>query len=425
MRRDEVMRYTIIGNSAAAVSAVEAIRGLDKNGEIVVISKEPHLAYSRPLITEYVAGAIADSRMSYRSEQFYRDNNVELCLGLRAEAVDIKNKVVLAEGKKKFSYDRLLIATGGAPINPPLKGNVKKGIFNLNTWDDAKDIKKYIKGAKRGIVIGGGLIGMKTAEGLHEAGLKVTVVELAPRILSRILNKEGSAIFEDYLKGKGMEIISEDTVEKVLGSKKVEGALLKSGAKVKGDILVMAIGVRPNLTVIDKSGIEVNQGILVNERMRASVPDVYAAGDVAEAYDLLAKDRRVNAIWPLAVRQGRVAGNNMAGGDKIYKGGFSMNSLQVLGLPTISAGIIDPPERDGYQVLRRIEPDKRVYKKLVFKEDIIIGAVFINDIDRAGIITGLIAEGTLIEKKERLLEERLGVLLLDRDWRNERLTKPV
>lgn len=419
------MRYTIIGNSAAAVSAIEAIRGVDKKGEIVVISKEPYLAYSRPLITEYVAGMIDDRRMPCRSEQFYRDYNVELHLGSKAEAVDVKKKIVLTEDKKKFPYDKLLMATGGSPINLPLKGKAKKGIFNLNAWDDAKEIRKYIKGAKRGIVIGGGLIGMKTAEGLYEAGLKVTVVELAPRILIRILDKEGSAIFKDYLREKGMEIITEDTVEKVLGNKKVEGVLLKSGEKVKGDILVVAIGVRPNLDIIDRSVIKVNQGILVDDRMRTSIPDVYAAGDVAEAYDLLVGERRVNAIWPLAVRQGRVAGINMAGSNKIYKGGFARNSLQVLGLPTISAGIIDPQERDGYQVLKRIEPNKRVYKKLVFKDDIIVGGVFINGIDRAGIITGLIEEGKVIEKKEYLLEEKLGLMLLEKEWRKDRLTRPV
>jgi len=420
------MNYLIIGNSAAAVGAVEAIRKKDKKGEITILSKEPYLAYSRPLITEFLADLVTEKGMSYRAEDFYKDNSVSLKLGVSAKSIDAKKKIVSASDKKEYPYDKLLIATGGSPIIPPMKGMNKNGIFLLRDLDVSKDIKKNLKGAKRVVVIGGGLIGMKTAEGLYEAGLKVTVVELADRILNRILDEKGSRIFEDYLKDKGMNIITSDSVVEITGTKKATGVKLKSKKKISCDLLIIAVGVRPNLEVIKGTGIEAKQGIIVDNKMQTNIADIYAAGDVVQADDMLTGEKRVNAIWPLAYKQGRIAGTNMAGGNKTYEGGFAQNSLTVLGLSTISMGIVDPPSKNSYEVITGSGKGKYSYKKFVFDKDTVIGGIFIEDIDRSGIITGLVKERYKVkENKERFLSEKFGLINLDRQWRDTKLTKPV
>ncbi len=420
------MNYLIIGNSAAAVGAVEAIRKKDKKGEITILSKEPYLAYSRPLITEFLADLVTEKGMSYRAEDFYKDNNVSLKLGVSAKSIDAKKKMVSASDKKEYAYDKLLIATGGSPIIPPMKGMNKKGIFLLRDLDASKDIKKNLKGAKKVVVIGGGLIGMKTAEGIYEAGIKVTVVELADRILNRILDEKGSRIFEDYLKDKGMNIITSDSVVEITGAKKATGVKLKSKKKISCDLVIIAVGVRPNLDVVKNIGIETKQGIIVDNKMQTNMPDIYAAGDVVQADDMLSGEKRVNAIWPLAYKQGRIAGANMAGSNKLYEGGFAQNSLTVLGLSTISMGIVDPPSKNGYEIITGRGNGKYSYKKFIFDKDTIIGGIFIEDIDRSGIITGLVKERYKVtDNKELFLSEKFGLINLDKNWRDNKLTKPV
>ncbi|MBI5166942.1 MAG: NAD(P)/FAD-dependent oxidoreductase [candidate division NC10 bacterium] len=421
------MRYLIIGNSAAAIGAVESIRPRDREGEITILSKEPYYAYSRPLITEYIADVFRDEDLTYRGPDFYRENRIQVHLGIKARAVNPKNRVVLTEDGTEHPYDRLLIATGGTPIVPPIKGLDKEGVFTCTTWDDSKAIKALLPRVKRAVVVGGGLIGVKAAEGLYEAGVHVTIVELLPHIMGRILDAEGAYIFEAYLKGKGLGIITGETVVEALGNGRVEGVRLASGDTLPCDFLIIAVGVRPNVEeVVEGSGIRVNQGILVDRHMRTSVPDVYAAGDVAEGDEMLVREKRVIALWPVAYRQGKIAGLNMAGEDREYEGGFPQNTVSVLGLTTITIGFTEPPEPNGYKVLMRRGPGENDYKKLIFKGDVLEGAILVNSIDRAGILTGLIRARTEIgSNKERLLDTRLGLTALPRAWRKEKLTQPV
>ncbi len=419
------MRYLIIGNSAAAIGAVEAIRARDRDGEITILSKEPYYAYSRPLITEYIADVFKDEDLTYRGPEFYRENRIKVHLGIKARAVNPEKRVVLTEDGGELTYDRLLIATGGTPIIPPIKGLDKEGVFTCTTWDDSKAIKTLLPRVKRGLVVGGGLIGVKAAEGLHEAGVHVTIVELLPYIMGRIIDAEGASIFEAYLKGKSLGIITGETVVEAMGRGRVEGVRLASGDTLPCDFLIIAVGVRPNLEVVKGSGIKVNQGILVDRRMRTNVPDVYAAGDVAEGDEMLVREKRVIALWPVAYRQGRIAGLNMAGEKREYDGGFSQNTVSVLGLTTITIGFTEPPEPNGYKVLMRRGPGENDYKKLIFKGDVLEGAILVNSIDRAGILTGLIRARTEILNKERLLDTGLGLTSLPRAWRKEKLTKPV
>ncbi|AEE96888.1 NAD(P)/FAD-dependent oxidoreductase [Mahella australiensis] len=415
------MEYVIIGNSAAAVGAVEGIRQVDDAGNITVISEEPYYAYSRPLISYLLAGTVDDKKMAYRDAGFYEDNDVSLLLGVKAVSIDTAGKQVLLSDGKTVTYDRLLIATGGKPFVPPTKGSDKKGVYTFIKRDDAEQLKAIAKPGKKAVVIGGGLIGLKAAEGLVKCGVSVTVVELADRILSTILDEQAAAMVQEVLEEHGINIILNNTVTEVIGDDRASGVILKNGDSIECDMIITAIGVRPNTDVVANTDISINRGIKVDDHMCSDINDVYAAGDVAEAYDIVYEDQRVTPIWPNAYIQGEVAGRNMAGDDVAFDGGFARNSIAFFGLPMITAGIIKPTG-DDYEVASVIQPDKKVYKKAVFKDNRLVGFIRLTDIDRAGILTGLIKDKIDVTAfKNKLLDEDFGFVYMPKSYRKEKL----
>lgn len=416
-----MVEYVIIGNSAAAVGAVEGIRQRDNTGNITVISEEPYYAYSRPLISYLLAGTADDRKMAYRDAGFYEDNGVSLLLGVRAVSIDAVGKQVILSNGKMVAYDKLLIATGGKPFVPPMKGGDKKGIYTFIKRDDAEQLKSVAKCETKAVVIGGGLIGLKAAEGLVKCGVDVTVVELADRILSTILDEQAAAIVQDVLEKHGINVILNDTVTEVIGDDGVSGVILKSGQSIECDMVITAIGVRPNTDVVANTDISVNRGIKTDDHMCTNIEDVYAAGDVAEAYDIVYEDQRVTPIWPNAYMQGEIAGRNMAGDDTVFDSGFARNSIAFFGLPMITAGIIKPVGGD-YEAVSTVQPEKMVYKKAVFKGNRLVGFIRLTDIDRAGILTGLIKDKVDISPfKDKLLDKDFGFVYMPKSYRKERL----
>jgi len=413
------MNYCIIGNGVAATAAVEAIRELDEEGRITVISAEPYPVYSRPLITYLLSGKVDEGDMLYRDEGFYQRKKVDLIMK-RAVSIDTEEREVLLEDGGKVPFDKLLIATGGKPFVPEISGLDKEGVFTFTTWDDAKQISEMVEQVSHALVVGGGMIGLKATESLVQLGVKVTVVELADRVLSVVFDPEASSIMEEHLRSFGVDIITENSVEEIAGDARVKKAILRDGREVECEMVIIAIGVRPNLDLVKDTGIDVNRGIVVDSHMETSIKGIFAAGDVAEAFDMLNRDKRPIPIWPSAYRQGRIAGYNMAGSTAEYTGGFSQNSIEVLGLPTISLGITNP-NGGGYEVLKKRISDKE-YKKIVLKDDIIVGAIFIGCIDRAGIITGLIRDGINVKSfKKALLDDDFGFVTFPKELRMEKL----
>lgn len=424
------MHYVIAGNSAAAIGAVEAIRSRDKTGSVTVISDEPYFVYSRPLISYFLAGKVDEDMMFYRKKNFYEENSVGTKLGQMAIKVDTGKRIVELENKEVVSFDKLLIATGGVPIIPEVEGKDLPGVFTFTKWDEVRKIKEFIErnSVKRAIVIGGGLIGLKATEALIELGIKVTIVELADRILSVTFDKRASQIVEDNLRERGIEIIFNNTVVQIEAEdsfnkdslqkeRKVSGVALRDRRKLASDLVIFAIGVRPNVTLVKDTPVKINRGILVNEHMQTCVDNVYAAGDVVETFDLVMGITRPIPIWPNAYRQGSIAGCNMAGDLKEYQGGLAMNSVEICGISTISVGQTDPDE-ENYQILHQYNRERREYKKIVLKEDLIVGAIFIGSIERAGIITTLIKERTKVRNfKDYLMREDFGLIYLPSDYR--------
>lgn len=415
------MNYVIIGNSVAAVGAMRAIRASDPTGNIIVVSREKHTAYGRPLISYLLGGLITEKRMPYLPDDFYEKNRINLLLGSEVVGVDTKaRKVKLADGDA-IAYDRLLIATGGDPFVPPIMGlEDRDNIFTFTTWDDAAKLKGIAEDIERALVIGGGLIGLKAAEGLHLLGKKVTIVELADRILSAAFDRPAGRIVAKKMKANGIEVINEDTVVSIEGEGSViTGVTLKSGDFIPCDTVVVAIGVRPAATFLKGSGIEVNRGIVVDERMQTSVKGVYAAGDVAEAKDFFSGTKNPMPIWPDAYIQGDIAGTAMTGGDKDYPGGLAMNSIEFFKVSTISMGITNPPTGDEFEILTYLDQETYTYRKIVIKDNTLVGAVLVGEVDRAGIFAGLIRDrADITSYKEDLLRPGFGFINLPKEVRS-------
>jgi len=422
------VKYLIIGNSVAAVAAVEAIREKDGKGDITLISDEPQFVYSRPLISYLLAGNVKVEQMYYRGKNFYENNKVRAVLGKRVTSVDAANRKVVLEDGEEFLFEKLLIATGGKPIVPKTKGSDLNGVFTFTKWDDVEKIKKLLLGTevKRAVIVGGGLIGLKAAEGLTALGIKITIVELSDRIMSSTFDGTTSEMMKKILEKRGVEVVTKNTADEIIANgSKVGGVVLRDGTRINCEMVVFAIGVSPNIEMVKNSGIKVNRGIHVDEYMRTNFPDIYAAGDVVEAYDLVLRDNRPIAIWPNASIQGAVAGHNMAGGTKKYVGSFAMNSIEICDIPTISMGLTDPPAGKGYEVLQQLDEEKPTYRKIILKDNVVVGAIFVNDIDRAGIFTSLIKDKIDTSSfKDVLLKEEFGLAWFPKEYRKHLVVGP-
>ena len=395
------MRYLIIGNSAAGIFAAETIRGLDPNGQITMISKENCLPYSRCLTSYFLGKEIPEEKMYIRSKNYYSETGIDL-IGRNVERVDPESKSVLLDSGEKIGYDKLLVATGASPFCPPLEGSEMKGVFQLRTLADAKLMAEFAPKVKTAVVMGAGLVGLKGAHGLHELGIKVIVVGSAPYLMRYSIDPESSGILTGLLEKDGYRILLNTKAEKILGEKNsegrmsVSGVVLNSGEQIPCQMVLKAIGVRPNVQLVAGSGVFVNKGIVVDEEMQTSVNDIYAAGDVAEADDILHGGKSVSALWPTATEQGIIAGYNMAGVKRRYQGSLALNSVAICGVGLISAGIMNLPPGEGI-VLRAVEPERNFYRKFVIKDGRLVGMIMVGKIEGAGVLSGLIRKRAKID----------------------------
>ena len=417
------IRYLIIGNSVAAVNCVEVIRGVDKTNDITIVSDEEPFNYSRPLLSHCLGGRITDEKLPFVNKDFYERHGVNLILGRKAEGLDVSKKEVTLDDSTPLSYDQCLISVGGVPIVSPIEGFQEdlEGIFTFLKLKEAKRLVDYIerREIKEAVVLGGGLIGLKVVEGLIERGLRPTVVELMDRILSNTFDKEASSIIEDRLAQEDCKVIKEETIQGIEAKEgRTARIFLRSGKELTTSLLIVAVSIRPNLELVKGTPVTVDRGILVDGFMRTNVEDIYAAGDCAQGIDLLSKTNAVIAIWPVAARQGRIAGLNMCGMRTEYPGLFAMNSVQIFDIPTISFGMTIPPEEEGYEVLKILDKGKGVYKKIVLKDNRVVGIILLNSIERAGVYGMLIREGIDVKDfKDQLLSDDFGLLVLPKGFR--------
>lgn len=384
------MRHVIVGASAAGMAAAEAIRKRDPGAEIVMLSDETHPPYYRPLIPYLIYKEKTGEDILRQAR--LTPSNLDLRLGLRATRLDPKNHTLTLGQDEILSYDRLLIATGASPIRPDISGLDGIGVFLLRTWADAESIAKAAKGAKHAVILGAGRIGMKSAFALRHLGIEVTIVELLERIVPQQLDDESAAIFAGAVAKARIKTILGQTFKAVNHKgKKVTSVTLDDGSKLKADLVIVGVGVRANLKLAVSGGLRVHQGLLVDECLRTSDAHIFAAGDVVETKDIVSGNPIVSGIWTNAAEMGRIAGDNMAGGNSTYAGAFSLlNAMELGGLPVVSVGDIQALPGDGVEVFA--ERHGSNYRKLVFHGDRLIGLILVGQIERAGIYQTLIRE---------------------------------
>lgn len=412
------MEYVIVGNSAGAVGAVEAIRSVDASGSVLLVSDEPHAVYSRPLISKYVAGEKGLEQMFYREPDFYARCGVQLYSGRAVRGVDPGERLARLDDGRVLRWDRLLLATGGKPIVPPIKGLERQGVFSFTTLDDALRLERFLSGKSRAVVVGGGLIGISVTEALCKRGIEVTVVELKDTVLNTILDEIASGMVERALKDAGVTVRTGHSVVEVLGSGSVQGVLLDDGHELPCDLVVLAVGVTPRAELALDAGIDVNRGVVVDASMGTSCAGVYACGDVAEAYDLVYRKARLTPVWPNAYVGGRVAGLNMAGSTAQYRGTV-VNSLSYFGMDISSAGMPEAPNNHEYQTLCRHQDGD--YRKVVLRGNVIVGMICVGAIEVSGIMFGLMRKEIPVDDfKEQLVSPEFGLACLPRElWEGD------
>ena len=412
------LKYVIIGNSIAAVGAVEGIRRNDRNGKIVIIGNENYHVYSRPLISYLLLGKTNEEKMKYRNDNFYKDNNCVLKLNKTAVKIDIQQKKVVLDDGDCESYDKLLIAIGSSPFIPPVQGLDKvKNKFTFTTLDDAKALEKALSensgsgsNPKKVLIVGAGLIGLKCAEGISKKNVQIVCVDLAPRVLSSILDDEGSELVKRHLENNHIKFYLKQQIAEF----EENFAILGDSTKVPFDVLVMAAGVRPNISLLKDVGGKTNRGILIDDRCRTSISDIYAAGDCCESMDISTGESKIMALLPNAYMQGECAGMNMSGVDYSYNKYIPMNAIGLFGKHIITAGTYTG---DVY-----FEADENSYKKLFYSDNRLNGYILIGNVEKAGIYTSLIREKTPLDSLDfELICKKPGLMAFSRETRAKKL----
>lgn len=401
----------IIGNSAAGIAAVEAIRKKDRQSGITIVSDEEYNSYCRCLISYYLAGEVKEDKLDYRPGDFYKDNNIELLLNKKVSRVDPKKNRIIFEDKNQLGYDYLLLATGSSPKFPEIKGIKKNGVFGFRTLKDVKEIEGLLPVTKTACVLGGGLIGLKAAYGLKKRNIEVKVIIKSKQILSQMLDFDSAHILQQRLEENGIELILGQDVTEVIGEGDIKAVKLDSGKVFGCSLVVVAKGVSPNIDLIKETEIKINEGIAANEFLQTNIANIYSAGDCAESFDLTLGRTSINALWPIAVEQGKVAGANMAGERIRYPGSLGMNSIEFFGLPVVSLGAYKIAEKESplFQELKFQAPKSGIYKKLILKDNILVGAILAGDIKNSGIFLRLIREKVDVSPfKNKLLQDNFG-----------------
>lgn len=373
------MRYVIIGGSAAAIGCIEGVRSVDKTGEIILITGETEWNYSRPLISYLLEGKTTRDKMWCRPDSFFTRNGVTVKAGVLATALDAGDRTVRLSTGERLAYDRLLAVTGSRPFVPPIPGlETVERTFCFQTLSDASALAEALRPESRVLILGAGLTGVKCAEGIRGLCAQIAIADLAPRVLPAVLDDTAAAMVQARMEEKGVRFYLNDSAAAFRGNT----ARLQSGTELEFDVLVTAVGVRPNTQLVADAGGAVDRGILVDGRCATTLPDVYAAGDCAQGYDAVSGEKRMLPLWPNAVLQGETAGINMAGGRADYTQGIALNASGVFGLHMVTAGSY---EGESFTVQR-----DGSYKRLVTADGVLKGVIMVGDVSRAGIYTDLI-----------------------------------
>lgn len=403
------MRHVIVGNGPAGVVAAETLRAARPADEIILIGDEPEPPYSRMAIPYLLIGQIGEEGTHLRKgAAHFAGLRIELRHGA-VEHVDTQNCAVTLTGGETLPYDRLLLATGSAPADPRIPGIHSPGVFTCWTIDDARRIGEAITAGSRVLQLGAGFIGCIIMESIAARGASLTVVEMGDRVLPRMMPAGAAALIKRWCETKGVRILTGARVVRIDHEANGLHARLESGETLDVDIIISATGVRPKIGFLAGSGIATNTGILVDDRMQTSAADVYAAGDCVEGSEFATGNRIVNAIQLNAADEARTAALNMAGRMTRSQGAMPLNVLDTFGL--ISASFGQWQGIEGSDTTELVDEDAFKYLRLVFDDDVLIGATSLGLTEHVGVIRGLIqSRAKLGHWKARLMRDPTQVV---------------
>jgi len=400
------MRYLIIGNGAAGLRAAQTIRKRDAEGTIIMVDGERYPCYFRMRLPDYISGWKGRDTLFVVDDDFYPKNDIELLREDRVTAVRPQEHEVDLENNGTLPYDRLLIAAGARPREFTCPGFDEEGVVYLRTLDQAEDIIRRSKTASSAVALGGGLLGVEMARCFNELGLTTHYLIREDRFWPQMLDLAGSSLVEKVLTEKGILLHKEEGIGEICGDgTRVTTVKSTGGQTLDADMVGIAIGVVSNLEFLDGSGIKTDRGVIVDEHLRAEQPDIYAAGDIAQALDVTSGEHRLVTSYLNTQRQGEVAGTNMSGGDAALEGVIPFNVIVIYGLPVASLGLDLLPDEDGYEAFTGDYPRDGQYRKLVLREGVLVGGTLIGKIGEAQAIESLIKMQTdLSAYRDRLFE---------------------
>jgi len=383
------MHHVIIGAGPAGVVAAEHLRKLDAGARITLLGDEPEPPYSRMALPYLLVEQIGEQGTYLRkADGHYESSGIEVRQA-RVSGLDTAKRELGLEGGERLGYDRLLIATGSSPMTPPIPGIDREGIHNCWTLADARQIAAGCRPGAKVVLMGAGFIGCIILEALAESGADLVVVEMLDRMVPRMMNETAGGMIKSWCESKGVRVLTSTKVTEITGggTHPLE-VVLDSGEALEADLVVSATGVKPNVGFLEGSGIETDDGVVVDRCLRSSDPNIYAAGDVAQGRDFSTGEYTVQAIQPTAVDHGQLVARNMAGQAVEHRGAVNMNVLDTLGLVSSSFGLWMGVEGgDSATLLNR---DRYRYINLQFKDDILVGATSLGLTQHVGVLRGLI-----------------------------------
>ena len=369
-RVEKAGKVVVVGAGIAGLAAVEAIRVASPDTDVTLISKEKQPPYYRLNLTRYLAGEISEAELSIKPKNWFEENRIELLLDDEVSKLNLTGKTLELNKNEIVSFDKLILTVGAHPFMPPFPGAYRDGVVNLRTLTDAKEILKSDLTGMKCTCIGGGLLGLETAGALARQGAQVTVLEGHGWLLPRQLNQSAGEILAGHVEGSGIKLHTKARTQEILGDERVRGVLLEDQSTIDTDLLVVATGIRSNSYLARTAGLDVNQGVVVDNLLKTSHPDVFAAGDVAEHHGC------VYGTWAPAQYQGSIAGMNAAGAKAEFGGIPRSNALKVLQLELFSIGQIEPVD-GSYDTVEK-QTDEQ-YFRFVFHDSHLVGAILLGD----------------------------------------------
>ena len=376
-------KVVVVGAGIAGVSAVEPIRS-SSSAEVVLISQDPQLPYYRLNLTRYLAGEVTESDLPLHPAGWYDENNVQLKRGVAVKSIDADVKTVELSNGSTESFDKLVLTVGADPFVPPIAGADKQNVTTVRTLDDAQRLLALVGDGATCVCIGGGILGLETAGALTRRGAAVSLLEGDAWLMPRQLNADAARILADYVTDRGIKLYPKANVQQITGDRQARGVRLADGTELPADVVIITTGIRSNLALAKQAGLETNLGVVVDDHLVSSHPDILAAGDVAE------HRKTVYGLWAPAQFQGNIAGMNAAGGQAEFGGIPPSNVLKVLGIDLFSIGQFDPD--DGDDAIDQKSDGK--YFRFVFRDGRLIGAILLGDMSAAQPVTKAVEGAT-------------------------------